>query len=399
MPAPTAAPRDLRVITLVGAAHFTSHLLQLALPPLFPLIRDDLSLSYVSLGLVVTMFYAASGTAQPVSGFIVDRVGARPVLLGGMALLAGATALAGASAWFGMLACLAVLAGLGNGVFHPADYSLLSALVDPRRVGRAFSAHQLAGSLGYAAGPPVVVAIAALGGWRTALAASGALGLAATLLVSRAGAVLGGHRPAARPATAGRAGLAGDVGLLMTAPVLSAFAYFAVFATAQIGLQTFAVTALGRVYDVPLPVVAGVLTAFLLASAAGVVAGGFLVDRAGHPGALVMAGLLLGAAVLLALAGTTLAPLALTALAAAGGFCLGLTGPPRDLMVRASVPAAASGKVFGFAYAGLDVGAALAPLLFGWLVDRGYPRAVFAAAAALLVLTSVTLVGLWRRRA
>jgi MFS family permease len=270
--------------------------------------------------------------------------------------------------------------------------------VDPRLAGRAYSIHQFTGMLGYAAGPALVVALAALGGWRAALAACGMLGLAATLLVGSTGRVLAGHRPAARSALDG-GGLGRDLRLLLTTPILSAFTYFSVYATALIGFQTFAVAALGRVYDVPLPVVTGVLTAFLLGSAGGVVAGGILVDRTGHPGTIVTGGLLAAAAVLITLAGATLTPLALTALAATGGFCLGLTSAARDLMVRATIPAAAAGKVFGFAYAGLDLGSAVAPPLFGWLVEHGQPRAVFAAAAALLVLTCGTLAGLRRRPA
>lgn len=399
MPAPATAtlPRDLRLIGLVGTAHFTSHFFQLTLPPLFPLMRDDLGVSYVSLGLLVSLFYAASGAGQPVAGILVDRIGARPVLLGGMAVLAGAMTLAGTSAWYGMLALLAVLAGLGNSVFHPADYSLINASVDASRVGRAYSIHQVSGTLGYAAGPAVVVALATLGGWRSALLVSGAIGLAATLLMATQREALGGYRPAPRHVTPGRPGRGGDLGLLLTAPVLSAFVYFVLLATAQIGFQTFAVTALSRIYDVPLALVAGVLTSFLLGSAAGVLVGGVLADRTGRHDALAAAGLLLGAGAMLAVAGATLAPVALTALATAGGFCLGLTAPARDMLIRSAAPAGASGRVFGFAYSGLDVGSAVTPLLFGWLLDRGQPRAVFVATALLLVLTSLTLAGFRRR--
>jgi MFS family permease len=298
-----------------------------------------------------------------------------------------------------MLALLAVLAGLGNSVFHPADYSLINASVDASRVGRAYSVHQVSGTLGYAAGPAVAVTLATLGGWRSALSVSGAVGLAATLLMATQREALGGYAPAPQHGASGRPGLGlgRDLRLLLTAPILSAFTYFVLHATAQIGFQTFAVTALSRIYDVPLALVAGVLTSFLLGSAAGVLAGGVLADRTGRHDALAAAGLLLGAGAMLGVAGATLAPVALTALATAGGFCLGLTAPARDMLIRSAAPAGASGRVFGFAYSGLDVGSAVTPLLFGWLLDRGQPRAVFVAAALLLVLTSLTLAGFRRR--
>lgn len=392
-------PRDLRVIALIGTAHFTSHFFQLVLPPLFPLMKDDLGASYVGLGLLVSLFYAASGTGQLAAGFLVDRLGARPVLLAGTALLVLAVGAVGLAPWYVVLLPLAVLAGLGNGVFHPADYALINASVHATRVARAYSVHQLTGTLGYAAGPAIIVVLAAAAGWRAALVASGALGLGVLVLLAGQRAALSAYGPTSRVSGEEAPGLAADVRLLLTAPIVSAFAYFALHATAQIGFQTFAVTALARVYDVSLPVIAGALTAFLLGSAGGVLAGGVLADRLGRPERLAAAGLFLGAGAMALLAAATLPPAGVVLVATLAGACLGLTAPARDLLVRAAAPPGAMGKVFGFAYSGLDVGAAFTPLLFGWLLDRGEPRAVFWVAAMLLLLTSLTLTGFRGSRA
>src|SRR5690242_18604066 len=216
---------------LIGVAHFFSHFLQLTLPPLFPLLKTVFGVPYVALGLAMTVFYAASGIGQTLSGFLVDRIGALRVLLAGMALFAAAIAGAGLVPSYWLLLPVALLAGLGNSVFHPADYSILNSSVDPRRIGRGYSVHAVSGSLGYAAAPLVVVGLAAHFGWRAALVSIGSVGLTVVLvLVSQRGA-LGGARAAERS----RGTVARDVRMLLTGPILAAFAYFALIATALIG--------------------------------------------------------------------------------------------------------------------------------------------------------------------
>jgi MFS family permease len=169
--------KDLRLIGAVGAGHFASHFFQLALPPLFPLLREEFGVGYVSLGLVVSVFYGASSVGQAVSGFLVDRFGARPVLLAGTVALAGATGAAGFAGSLPVLIAIALVAGVGNSVFHPADYAIFNTAVDPKYLGRAYSVHGVAGALGYAASPAAVGGLAALFGWRGALVAVGAGGL------------------------------------------------------------------------------------------------------------------------------------------------------------------------------------------------------------------------------
>ncbi|HET9924179.1 MAG TPA: MFS transporter [Methylomirabilota bacterium] len=378
---------DVRVIGLIGVAHFFSHFFQLTLPPLFPLLKSVLGVPYVALGLAMSVFYAASGIGQTLSGFLVDRIGAHRVLLSGLALFASAIALAGSVSSYWMLLPVALLAGLGNSVFHPADYSILNASVDPRRIGRGYSVHAISGNLGWAVAPSVVFGLTAHFGWRAALVTVGSLGLAMVVVLATQRAAFVQSRYDTRGT-----GPVAELRLLLSAPILSAFAYFAFIATALIGVQTFGVTGLMRIYDTPLALATGALTAFLLGSAAGILAGGFLADRTRRHDIVAVGGLVIAAGFMMLLATGALAPSLLPVILALTGLCHGATGPSRDMLVRAATPPGASGKVFGFVYSGLDLGSCLTPLAFGWLLDHGDPRMLFVAVAILMLMTIGTVV-------
>jgi FSR family fosmidomycin resistance protein-like MFS transporter len=389
--------RDVRIMTIVGGAHFISHFFQLTLPPLFPLLRDDFGVSYTQLGLLMGLFYAASGIGQTGSGFLVDHFGARRVLPCGMALLAGAMALAGIAPAYWALAAAAILSGLGNSVFHPADYSIFNASVSPPRLGRAYGVHGICGNLGWAVAPAVVVGLAGPLGWRGSLITVGALGMAAAVALSTQGATLVDRIEPITHRTAPSTGLGASVKLLLAPSILTAFAFFALIATSLIGIQTFSVSAMVKIFDAPLGLATGALTAFLLGSAVGILAGGFLADRTSRHDVVAGGGLVLGAALSLVIASATPSLAVLPALMALMGFCLGTITPSRDMLVRAATPPGASGKVYGFVYSGLDLGSCLTPLFFGWLLDRGEPRMVFVTSAIFMLLTIATAVQVRRR--
>jgi len=391
--------QDVRIIGLVGGAHFVSHFFQLTLPPLFPLLRDDFEVTYVQLGLVMSLFYAASGIGQTVSGFLVDHWGARRVLPGGMALLGGAMALAGLAPSYWALVPAALLGGLGNSVFHPADYSIFNASVSPLRLGRAYGVHSICGNLGWAVAPAVVVGLSSTIGWRLALVTVGVLGIGAAVALSTQSGALDDRREPAGIRGVPSSGWTASVRLLMATPILVAFAYFALLATSLIGIQTFSVSAMVAIYDAPLSLATGGLTAFLLGSAGGILVGGYLADRTSRHDAVAGGGMFLGAVASLVIASAA-PPLALLPLVMAlAGFCLGGTSPSRDMLVRAATPPGASGKVYGFVYSGLDLGSSLTPLLFGWLLDRGEPRMIFIASAAFMLLTIATVIQVRRQAA
>jgi MFS family permease len=385
---------DVRVIGLVGFAHALSHFFQLALPPLFPLLRDEFGVSFAALGVLVGVFYVSSGIVQFIAGFAVDRFGARPVLLGGMALLAGGSMLAALAPGVAWLYPVVALMGAGNGVFHPADFAILNANVAPRRLGPAYSTHGVGGNLGWAIAPVVSYGLGAAWGWRIALVTMGLLGLAVVAFLATQRTL------SCRHAAGGvRHTLAGSLPLFREWPILMCFAYFCIYTIGALGLQTFAPTVLHSAFAVPLSVGAATLTAFLLGSTAGIVAGGVFAARTDRHDRVAAAGLLAGAALVLLLAAWPPATGALLPLFALVGFAIGATGPSRDLIVRSATPPGAAGRVYGFVYSGLDLGGFIGPVWFGYLLDHDAPRGVLLAVAGCFLLAIATVFQARRRTA
>ncbi|MSP68604.1 MAG: MFS transporter [Alphaproteobacteria bacterium] len=387
--------RDAGTMGLIGSAHFLSHFFQMALPPLFPILKADLGVSYTALGGVMTVFFAASGLTQAASGFLVDRFGARRVLLGGLTLLAAATGLMGLAGTYWALLPLAALAGFGNSVFHPADLSILTNRVSPHRLGRAYGVHTIGGSLGYAASPVLIVTLAGLWHWRLGLVIASLIGLGAAVAIWRLGRELADDGSEHRRSAGGAPPpleIAASIRMLLSPTMLVCFGYFMLVAMAAIGIQTAAVPVLLALYDLPLAAAAGNLTGFLLGSVIGILAGGILADRTARHDLLAAIGLVAGAALMLAVGSGALPVWTVMGAMIGAGASSGFTMPPRDLLVRAATPAGASGRVFGFVYSGLDLGASLTPFLFGMLLDHGEPRVVFLVLAGLYLATILTLI-------
>jgi MFS family permease len=385
--------RDLKVISLIGTAHFFSHFYILVLPPLFPLLRDAYGVGYTALGLSLAVLNGVTGLTQAPVGFLVDRFGARAPLIAGLALFSLAIGLIGLFPSYPMLLALMAVAGLGNSVFHPADYAILSSAVDQRRMGRAFSIHTFGGYAGFALAPPVIVFLAGMFDWRIALTLAGAAGLVVSFLLVINSDVLHsdahlGRRMAARSG----AGVAG-IRLLLSGPILMALLFYAMLAFSLGGYMSFSVAAIQALYRVPLADATAPLTAYLTASAIGVLAGGWIADRT-HQHHHVVGGSFLLVALFAALVPELLPPLAVTAgLFALAGFFSGVVAPSRDMMVRAVTPPGASGKVFGFVTTGFNLGGIAAPLLFGLVLDYGDPGLVFWTVAALSLLTLLVVYG------
>ena len=383
---------DARVIALVSVAHSLSHFLQLALAPLFPLLRADFDVSWTLLGSLVGTFYIASSVTQFTAGFAVDRAGARPVLLGGMSLAIAGTLLAALAPGAWWLFPAAAMMGVGNGVFHPADFAILNASIDPKRLGHAYSMHGVGGNLGYAVAPIVSYGIGAAFGWRVALVAMGLIGLVVLGVLATQRSLLTSQRvPEAHSHT-----LRGSFALFVQPAILLCFFYFIFQTTASIGLQTFLPSALNAGLDIPLVLATSTVTAYLLGGAAGTVAGGFLAARTTRHDRVASVGLLAGAAlVALVAAGTVPRPL-IVPLFVLVGVVLGCTGPSRDLIVRNATPKGAAGRVYGFVYSGLDIGSTLGPVWFGLMLDHQLAREMFYVIAALLVVAIGTVVNVRR---
>ncbi len=387
-PKPASLARDVRVVGLVSGAHLLSHFFQLSLAPLFPILREEFAVSYVALGAVTTAFYAISGICQVFAGTLVDRFGAGRVLIAGVTLLAGAMTGAAFATSYWMLIPVAIVAGLGNSVFHPADLAILSTQVSSRIIGRAYSAHATCGTLGYALSPFVIGSVALLANWRVALVVSGAIGLIGAAVLWWYRADLDVHRARAKDGD----GMRTSYWSVIANPVVaSAFLYFALMAGAGIGVQNFATVAMVTLYAVPLAVATGAVTIYIVGSAAGTLVGGVIADRTTRHDVVAITGLSTAAMLMVVTAtagfgftGT------LTALALAGFFA-GSTAPSRDMLVRSITPPAAAGRIFGFVYSGLDLGSCIAPLIFGVLIDRSMPAGIFIANAVMVAMATLTI--------
>jgi FSR family fosmidomycin resistance protein-like MFS transporter len=367
----TTLRTDAQLIGLVGLAHAISHFSQLILAPLFPWLKDAFNVSYTELGAVLTVFFVVSCIVQAASGFIVDKLGPRPVLFVGLGLLglAGFGYAMAQSYW--MLLASAVVAGVGNGVFHPVDYTLFNRKVAPTRLGHAYSVHGITGSLGWALAPAFVVPLAMAYSWRVALAAAGALALAVLVVLWLYRSVFTLDVKAVQKATGQVPGAAGQFDFLRIPAVWMCFGFFFFYAMVISVVQTFAPVAAGHLHAVPLTLVAVCLTVYMVASAAGMVVGGFLASDPSRCERIVGVGFGIAAALALVLAFADFAPVLVPVLFGAMGFASGIAGPSRDLLVKRSTPANATGRVYGVVYAGLDIGQAVAPLIFGRLMDGG----------------------------
>ena len=390
-----ALRQDAGVIGLVGVAHLISHFSQLLLAPLFPWLKTEFNVSYAQLGFLITVFFVVSCAVQAVSGFVVDRLGPRPVLFAGLALIGVAAFGYAMSTSYWMLAGAAVVGGIGNGVFHPVDYTLLNRKVSPQRLGHAYSAHGITGSLGWALAPTMVVPLAFAYSWRVALIAAGVL-VFAVLAVQ----VLNREKLTLPTVAASRTTPEADsnFGFLKIPAVWMCFAFFFWFACVLSVIQTFAPTAAQRLHEVPMRLVSLCLTVYMLRSAGGMVLGGFLAVDARRCERVVGLGFAIAAGLALILALGSLAGWAVLLVFGLMGFASGMAGPSRDLLVKRSTPEYASGRVYGVVYAGLDIGQAVAPLLFGLLMDKGHHRGVLLGLVSLQMVLVVSAFNVRRVR-
>lgn len=386
---PAMFSRDVRVIGLIGIAHGASHYYQLAFVTMLLIVRERVGLSFADIGLLGGLFYGVSGLAQTGAGFAVDRYGARPILAGGLALIGLALGAISVVHSFAGFAAIAVLGGLGNSVFHPADFALINASVNPKRLGRAYSIHGLGGSLGWAAAP-LMYLLDSLFGWIGAALVGAVPGLLLSVLVWAFRHDFTDHRIEAKAAARRHEG--STLGLFVQPAILLCLVYFALIAANTVGVQQFAVPAWVSMFGLTESYAALCLTVFIVGSACGVFAGGFFADRIRHHDRVAAIGLLTAGALTLPVALQTVTPGLLPLLLLLAGFAGGTTGPSRDMIVRGATPPGASGKVFGFVYSGLDIGSFLAPPIFGWLMSHGLPGAMFWIAVALYAINATLVV-------
>ncbi len=385
--------QDASIIGLVGLAHASSHFSHLLLPLMFPVFMKEFGLSYSELGLLMSVFFVVSGLGQASAGFLVDRMGARPVLFGSLSIFVVACVGASMATSYTMLVLVAALAGFGNSPFHPVDFTIMNQRVSPARLGYAFSAHGLTGNLGWAAAPVFFATISSLSHWRTAYLAAAALYGAILLLLVlqrdklRTTVVV---RHADLPAEH-------DLAFLKLPVVWWCFGFFLLSTMTLAVVQSFSVSLLKALHGVGFEAATMTLTAYMLCGAAGILLGGFVAARTPDSDRVV-ATCMAVAALFLALCGTgVFGATGTMVVLAATGFAVGIGGPSRDMMIKKATPKGATGRVYGMVYSGLDVGFAIAPLLFGVFMDRGWYSATFFGAAAVMLLSVGAALGVGNR--
>ncbi len=402
-PADATRTGDLGVISLVGFAHGTSHFFHLVLPSLFPWLMADFGLSFTRAGTLTTAFFVVSGVGQALAGFAVDRYGARRVLATGLSLFSLSALVLGGARGYPTLLAAALLAGAGNSVFHPADFTVLNRRVSYGRLGHAFSAHGLAGNLGWAAGPVVMTGIAASMGWRAAAFAASALAVVALAAVVLLRGIMAGPARSREREGADGTPAASPFAFLGVSAVWMCFLFFFASTAGFGALQNFGPSVLRNVYGLSLTAAASALTLYLLGGAVGIAMGGFLAARTQAHERIVALLLVAAALMALVLATGAVPHAAVSPLMTLVGFCTGTATPSRDLLVRRAAMERfgqrSFGRIYGFVYSGLDVGLSVAPILFGGLMDRGKFAAVLCGVAVFQGLAVLAALRVGRARA
>jgi MFS family permease len=381
--APQQAKADAsqRTLAAISVAHWVSHFHLFVLPMLFPFLKEQLGVGYIELGFALTVFGVVSGLTQAPIGYLADHIGARKVLLIGLTVGGLALIMLGLHLSYASLIVCAALLGLANSVYHPCDYAILSTHMDEARMGRAFSVHTFAGFLGGAVAPAIMAALVAVVGGLGALVVAGAVGPVVALALIVVGI------PDASSADRKEDGSDAPKQSIITPAIIVLTIFFMLLGLSNAGISNFGVVALMSGYGVTFSAANIALTAFLGASAAGVLAGGYLADRTQRHGNVAAACFAINAVIISIIATINLPTAVLTAAMGLAGFLGGVIAPSRDMLVRNAAPAGAAGRAFGIVSTGFNFSGILSPLLFGWIMDQSLPHWVFGASVAFMVLT------------
>lgn len=380
---------EAKIIGLVSTGHFFSHFYLLLIPPLFPLLRDHFGVGFTELGFAMTAYSLATALTQVPAGFIVDRYGARRLLITGLLLESVVIVCIGLFTTFAAFITLLALAGVANSVYHPADYSILNRAVQRSRMGRAFSIHTFAGYLGEAVAPVTALTLTAWFDWRTAMVACGVSGGAVALVM----ALNSGLLDTAAPARSGSQDVRGRSGLrlLLSLPIVMGLLFFVGIAVTGRGITGFSVSALTELHGASLGSAGAVLSCFLFAMPVGVLLGGWAADRTQRHGAFAALCFVMVAAMMALVAALPLSLEGIGMLFAVAGLFSGMVAPSRDMLIRAVTPPDEVGKVFGFVSTGYNIGGILGPPMFGYLLDRFAPQSLFWVVGAAALMTTATV--------
>lgn len=392
---PSTFAHDSRVLGLISLGHLLSHFYQLCFAPLILVWHQSFGASFVTLGAILTTFTLATGTAQMPAGMLVDRHGARAVLVGGL-ILSGAAfagmALAPSVTW---LFVLAAIGGIGNAVFHPADYAILNSSLNPNHMGKAFSLHTFAGNLGGALAPATLAYLIAMHDWRFAVAVVGIFGFIVAAILLLQGGILKDETDGASESTKQNAktafGWRENVAFMTAGPMMMLFLFFMTASMASGGIAAFSQVVNVKIQMIDIETAGTVLSAFLFAVTGGILAGGVAADKTTRHDIQAAFAFLGTALIFVLLALHVYSEMVLIGLFILAGFAQGFVRPARDMMVRTLSPKGTTGRAFAFASTGMSIGGAMAPIAFGILLDMDSPHAVYWLVAAfnLIAITTV----------
>ena len=388
--------QDGTVLALVCSGHFMSHVFILCLPPLFPLLHDELGVSFAALGLLLTVFNVCSGMVQIPVGFLVDRWGGLIAVICGLALEGGAIFFMGVPPEYVFLIILANFAGIGHSVFHPAGYMILSSIIARNRMGRSFSLHTFAGHLGSAAAPVTLIFIAALVGWRYALIAVGTMGLMVMLVVLGQRQRLTGTIQAKMDAQEKRrqdpAPAKDGLAQLLSTPMLMMFLFFVATSLTSSGVQSFSIAVLGTIHGMPLSMAGAALTGYLFASSIGVLAGGVLADWTRHHDRVAIIAFTATGLVMILLGSVSVSLVLVIVMFTVHRLRPGSRPPRPRHDGQEGGPSRRHGQGVRVRLHRYLLGGAIAPVLFGWLIDLGKAEWVFYLIAAFMVMGVLSVV-------
>lgn len=381
----TIGPTQNGLLTQISAAHLVSHFHIMTVPVLLPLLPAMLGVRFVDLGLAISVFGMVSALLQAPTGYLVDKFGARLLLMAGLAVGSAAFALFAVFPSYEMLVVCMAFAGLANCVYHPSDYSILSRGINPERMGRAFSIHTFAGYLGNALAPLILVSVAVAVDVRWAFAASSLMGLLALTAVAAGKSI---PLLATRKSTSWLAvSQVPSRQPLAWRPILVLTLFFILIGLSGGAIDKFSVSAFVQGFGISLHTANLALTVFLFSSAFGVLVGGALADRTRRHGVVAAAAFGFAAVILSAIILLHPPGIVLVAMLGATGFLTGMVAPSRDMLVREASPPGAEGRVFGIVSTGFNLSGIVGPIIFGYLLDRGQASGVLWASVGFMIAT------------
>lgn len=385
--------RDWLTIGLLGLIHGSSHFFQLLIPTLFWYLSRDFGYDYVQLGFLVSCFFLISAVGQASSGFLVDKIGPAPVLFFGLGAFVVSALLLALAPNYAVLLCAALVGGLGNSIFHPVDYSIINHQISAPRLGHAYSVHGVSGYLGWAAAPVFVTTLSALYSWRVALLAAAVL-IALILLSAIWQRDLWGQAVSKVTDNAlSKQPMLATLMMLLKKPTLwGAFLFFAFGTMALSAVQNYTIPLLSSVYGLTQVVAGSTLSAYMVAAATGMAAGGFLAGATAKTERIVFLSLCIAGFLMLLLALGGLNASVAIVLVVCTGFFSGIAAPSRDMIIRRVTPKGATGAVYGLVYSGMDAGSSIAPLVFGVLVEAQFGLAPWFGAAFAFVMSATLAV-------